>query len=76
MQERFCAVQWFGDEGDDGNYYQHVINAFATAPALQHYVNDELDGPSIVVAHSLGNMVVSSAIQDYGMDVEKYFSRS
>lgn len=73
MQERFCAVQWCGDEGGDGNYYQHVINAFKTAPALSDYVNNVLSGPSIVAGHSLGNMVISSAIQDHGMNVEKYF---
>ena len=73
QQERFCAVQWYGDEGSDGNYYQHVINAFRTAPALCNYVNNELSGRSVVAGHSLGNMVVSSAIQDYAMDVDRNF---
>ena len=54
------------------NYYGNVQNAFATASALKNAM-DGIDGPKWFVAHSLGNMLVSAAIQDYGMPHEKYF---
>lgn len=52
-----------------------MINAFEAAPRLAAYVNNVLagDGPKVVAGHSLGNMVVSSAIADHGMNVSKYF---
>ena len=47
-------------------------NAFATAPALKSAM-DGVDGPKWFLAHSLGNMLVSAAIQDCQMPHEKYF---
>ena len=69
----FHAVTWRGDDSGpiDPLYQGNVNNAFLTAPYLARYVN-ELSGDKILLAHSLGNMVVSSAIQDYGMSVQKY----
>jgi Lysophospholipase len=73
---RFHGVTWFGNEGmvaDGGlNYHANVVNAFETAEHLKSYVNS-LPGDRIIMAHSLGNMVVSSAIADHGMNVDKYF---
>ena len=54
------------------NYYGNVQNAFATASALKNAM-DGIDGPKWFVAHSLGNMLVSAAIQDHQMPHEKYF---
>ncbi len=71
----FVGVTWDGNEGaNDGalNYHGNVVNAFETAPALAALVNG-VSGEKVVMAHSLGNMVVSSAIQDHGMQVAKYF---
>ena len=71
------AVQWRGNEGQTletitPNYYGNVQNAFQTAPVLSNAMQ-EVQGPKWVLAHSLGNMLVSAAIQDYGMQYEKYF---
>jgi len=72
---RFWGVTWQGNDGVGGdglNYHGNVVHAFETAPDLKNYVNG-LSGTKIVMAHSLGNMVVSSAIADHGMNVSKYF---
>ncbi len=72
---RFWAVTWLGDGGTPTgfHYNDNVYNAFLTAPYLASRVNQFGTGEKIVMAHSLGNMVVSSAIQDHGMNVSKYF---
>lgn len=53
-------------------YYGNVQNAFATALALKTAM-DGVQGPKWFIAHSLGNMLVSAAIQDYEMPYERYF---
>jgi hypothetical protein len=72
-KSKFHAVTWRGNEDGlvDPLYQENVNNAFLTAPYLAQYVNT-LSGDTIVMAHSLGNMVVSSAIQDHEMSVQKY----
>jgi len=50
----------------------NVVHAFEAAPHIRDYVSN-LSGEKTVMAHSLGNMVVSSAIADHGMGVGKYF---
>ncbi len=72
---KFWGITWKGDEGvpDAFHYQDNVYNAFRTASALATLVNGNGTGDKIVMAHSLGNMVVSSAIQDHGMNVAKYF---
>ncbi len=83
LDRGFVAVQWRGNEGQTPldlplvgyvtpNYYGNVQNAFATASALKNAM-DEIDGPKWFIAHSLGNMLVSAAIQDYEMPCERYF---
>ena len=77
LDRGFVAVQWRGNEGQvletlTPNYYGNVQNAFQTAPALSNAMQG-VQGPKWFVAHSLGNMLVSAAIQDYGMEYEKYF---
>ena len=73
---RFYSVTWYGDDGmvSDGglNYNANVVHAFDAAPYLSRYV-DTIIGNRIIMAHSLGNMVVSSAIADRSMAVNKYF---
>jgi hypothetical protein len=69
---RFCGVQWRSGESGKMNYQENLNNAFLTASNLAAFVNG-LPGPSVVVAHSLGNVMVSSAIADHGMNVAKYF---
>ncbi len=81
LDRGFIAVQWRGNEGQyyqvgygwvSPNYYGNVQNAFATAFALKTAM-DGVSGPKWFLAHSLGNMLVSAAIQDYQMPHEKYF---
>ena len=72
---KFWGVTWDGDDGMfDGrlNYHGNVANAFSAASNFCGCV-EGATGAKIVLAHSLGNMVVSSAIQDYGLAVDKYF---
>ncbi|MEX0325497.1 MAG: hypothetical protein AB3N33_05360 [Puniceicoccaceae bacterium] len=76
---RFVGVTWRGDEGtldltgSSFEYNENVINAFITAK----YVKDSLvpfAGPrTAIFAHSLGNMVTSSAITDHGLEAGLYF---
>ena len=78
----FTAVDWCGDgthgtipfvEDETPNYYLNVEHAFATAP---RFVQDctGLPGQKILLAHSLGNMLVSSAIKDHGLSgYAKYY---
>ena len=83
LDRGFIAVQWRGNEGQTllelplvgyvtPNYYGNVQNAFQTAPALSNALQT-VQGPKWFIAHSLGNMLVSAAIQDYGMQYEKFF---
>ena len=83
LDRGFMAVQWRGNEGQTPlelpelgyvtpNYYGNVQNAFATASAFKTAM-DGVSGPKWFVAHSLGNMLVSAAIQDYGMQYERFF---
>ena len=79
----FVAAQWRGNEGQiplslplvgyvTPNYYGNVRNAFATASALKSAM-DGIQGPKWFIAHSLGNMLVSAAIQDHEMPHERFF---
>ena len=83
LDRGFVAVQWRGNEGQiplelpelgyvTPNYYGNVQNAFATASAFKTAM-DGVSGPKWFMAHSLGNMLVSAAIQDCQMPYEKYF---
>ena len=80
---RFTAVDWRGDDtrgaiglpsykDETPNYYINVEHAFETA---SQFVQDcaKLDGEKIILAHSLGNMLVSSAAKDHGLVYKKYY---
>jgi pimeloyl-ACP methyl ester carboxylesterase len=54
------------------NYHTNVANAFLTAPYLAAFI-DSLSGANVVAAHSLGNMVALSALNDYGANIQTYF---
>lgn len=69
---KFYGITWRADQGGDANYHQHVNAAFLTASNLADYVKYWVDGEKILMAFSLGNILVSSAIQDYGMSIDKY----
>jgi hypothetical protein len=54
------------------NYHTNVVNALQTASHLADFLGS-LTGETVVAAHSLGNMVVLSAISDYSAQPSKYF---
>ena len=74
---KFHAFTWRGNDGvvENGglNYHGNVVHAFETAAAFAAMNAQSISGPTTVFAHSLGNMVVSSAIQDHGFRPAKYF---
>lgn len=70
-QMEFFPVAWESDIGPSYNYQVNVSNAFVTARHLSAIVG-ETQGRKVMIAHSLGTMVVAAAIQDYGMAVDKF----
>jgi pimeloyl-ACP methyl ester carboxylesterase len=76
---RFVGISWYGDQtqllpiGVTPKYYENVENALNTAEFLSEFVNGLGDGKKFVASHSLGGLVVASAIANEGMDVEKAF---
>ena len=71
MTAKFTAVTWRSDIGSDANYQENVSNAFFTASAIAQQIKD-LPGTKVLMAHSLGNMVCSSMIQDYELVPDCY----
>jgi pimeloyl-ACP methyl ester carboxylesterase len=73
---RFVGVTWFGNQGQTlgvtPNYHVNVINAQLAAAGLASTVNG-LSGEVHAAGHSLGNMVVSTAISDYGANISDYY---
>ena len=75
---RFHGITWRGDQSRfpftaiTPNYQINIPNAWVAASNLNTYLNT-LSGDKIVAAHSLGNILVSAAIQDYSAPVSKYF---
>ena len=67
----FYNVDWRSDIGSPANYHENASNAFAVAASLAPILKG-IPGEKIVMAHSLGNMVVSSMIQDHGLVVSRY----
>jgi Alpha/beta hydrolase of unknown function (DUF900) len=79
---QFWGVTWYGSESQvplasfTPNYHLNVTHAFGTAPVFTRFLTDlRASGRTEiqVAAHSLGNMMVSSAISDYAAPVAKYF---
>ena len=70
---KFWGVTWPGDTGTPTalNFHENAADAFNTASNL-YYATTSVSNKTFI-AHSLGNMVVSAAIEDYGLDVDKYF---
>ena len=84
MDAGFTAVLWRGNESQlwishkkcyaTRDYHQNVLNAFRTAGIFATRVNAEIPGTTkYMIAHSLGNMLVSAARQFHGLQYEKYF---
>jgi alpha-tubulin suppressor-like RCC1 family protein len=83
---RFYGVTWNGAESKEDaviqtlpqrdqftpNFHTNVLNALQTAPHLADLLNG-LSGETTVVAHSLGNMAVLSAISDCNVTAIKHY---
>ena len=78
---KFYSVNWYGNETQGlvpgmatltPNYAANVDNAFSTAQAMKVFLSG-LGNDVSVAAHSLGNMVVGSAIHDWGAGLQNYF---
>ena len=77
---KFYGVNWYGNDsqgalipGVTANYQTNVVHAFQTAPLLANFIATLTNGPTVVLAHSLGNMVALSALSDYGAPMSQYF---
>jgi hypothetical protein len=71
---KFYGVTWDGAESNGTvvpDYHKNVDNAFAAAQSFAKFVNG-LAGNVTVSAHSLGNMLVGSAIHDWDANVSNY----
>jgi len=78
---KFYAVTWEGADTKGGwpfydlftpNYHTNVYNAFLTAPLLANFIATLTNGPAVAAAHSLGNMVVLSAISDWNAPINQF----
>ena len=65
---KFYGVTWEAADSQVAgqvtiNLQTNIVNAFNTAPLLNTFLNS-LDGTNVVAAHSLGNMLVLSTLND------------
>lgn len=73
---KFWGITWYGWESQGilpftPNYHVNVRHAFNTGRLLKDFVAAQGLGSATIFGHSLGNMVVSSAIEE-GMTVARY----
>ncbi|HEY5747340.1 MAG TPA: hypothetical protein VIU12_14780, partial [Chryseolinea sp.] len=71
---KYYTVTWYGDEITSGvvpDYHANVDNAFNTAHAMASFLNGLSN--VTVAAHSLGNMLIGSAIHDWAANPQNYF---
>ena len=66
---RFHCVAWRGDQGGSANYQENVANASAGHLAAEL---KRIPGRIVLMAHSLGNVVASSMVQDHGLGIGAY----
>ncbi len=76
---RYLGIIWNGDAGtldltgSSLTYNENVINAFITAGYMKAALEPFSGAWTYALAHSLGNMVTSSAIVDHGLELGRYF---
>jgi hypothetical protein len=70
-RSRFVGVSWHGATGLD--YHKAVFHAFQTGDALKNALDFTGGADVTIAAHSLGNVVVSHAIQSRGYSPTRYF---
>jgi hypothetical protein len=74
----YTFVSWHGDHSQIANsvapdYWDNITNAFRTSQLLPGVVAALPGTSKIITGHSMGNVVVGSAIVDHGLKVTKYF---
>jgi hypothetical protein len=74
---KFYGVTYRGNESQIAgkvttSLQTNIVNAFLTAPRLADFLAT-LTNETVVAAHSLGNVVVLSALSDWNANVQKYF---
>lgn len=78
----FTGVSWHGNSSQTSipgygsvalDYWENVTNAFKSSSSLAVAVNSLPGSIKISAAHSLGNLLVSSALTDHGMKVSMHF---
>jgi len=76
----YVGVAWHGEESHISlldftpDYYENVTNAFKSARPLVDALQAHLGTIDSIMAHSLGNVVVNSALVDCGLKVGRYFA--
>ncbi|MGB2011756.1 MAG: hypothetical protein ACPHYF_09540 [Akkermansiaceae bacterium] len=81
---KFLGVTWEGNQGQISesillaggktpDYWKNVHNAFKSSSALSKLVNGLMAGEKVIAGHSLGNMLISSAICDHDLKAANYF---
>lgn len=82
-QSMFTAVDWFGNDsqiwegvpvlgGESLDYYSNVRHALDTAAAFAAGVGS-LPGSKVILAHSLGNVLVSEAAVRHSLAYSRYY---
>ncbi len=79
-ESMFTAVDWFGDLSQikmgeweiAPDYYRNVKNALRSASALATNCR-QLPGVKVMLAHSLGNVLVSAAAKHHALDYARYY---
>ena len=79
-RKMFTAATWYGNDsqsviylGNTPDYYSNVDHALSTAATFKRSIAALPGTSKYVAAHSLGNMLVSSAIAEHGLVVTRYF---
>ncbi len=79
-KDRFVALYWHGDPPNPGlnmllppDYHRAVYNALMTSIAMPVRLSFMESQDISVIAHSLGNMLASSAIANHDLTVSNYF---
>lgn len=78
---RYIGVYWHGDPVNPGinivppapDYHRAVYNGLYTSQSLKINLSFTQDSELTVLAHSLGNSVVSNAIANHGLKVKQYY---
>ena len=74
---KFSAFAWYGYQSQIAlasltpDYQINLVNAFATSHSLKQFL-DLLSGEKTVAAHSMGNVIMGSAMHDWGCRPANY----